>query len=54
MFSAPAPLLVKHGLDWYDVLSGDGPFADGQGKYIHRIIKGGGRQHKMKKSENNW
>jgi hypothetical protein len=51
MLSAPAPVLVDRGLDWNDVLSGDGPFSDGQRQHIHRITKKGcGRQPKMKKS----
>lgn len=55
MLSAPAPVLVDRGLDWNDVLSGDGPFSDGQRQHIHRITKKGcGRQPKMKKVKKNW
>ena len=55
MLSALAPVLVDRGLDRNDVLSGDGPFSDGQRQHIHRITKKGcGRQPKMKKSEKNW
>ena len=55
MLSAPAPVLVDRGLDWNDVLSGDGPFSDGQRQHIHRITKKGcGRQPKMKESGKNW
>jgi hypothetical protein len=55
MLSALAPVLVDRGLDWNDIVSGDGPFSDGQGQHIHRITeKGCGRQPKMKKSEKNW
>ena len=54
MLSAPAPVLVDRGLDWNDVLSGDGPFSDGQRQHIHCITeKGYGRQPKMQKSEKN-
>ena len=52
MFSAPAPVLIDRGLDWNDVVSGDGPFSDSNGQHSHCITeKGFGRQPKMKKSE---
>ena len=51
MLSAPAPVLIDRGLDWNDIVSGDGPFSDGQRQYDHCITeKGFGRQPKMKKS----
>ena len=54
MLSALAPVLVDRGLDWNDIVSGDGPFSDDQREHIHCITeKGCGRQPKMKKSEKN-
>jgi len=51
MLSAPAPVLIDRGLDWNDVVSGDGPFSDGNGQHIHYIPeRARGRQAKMKKS----
>ena len=51
MLSAPAPVLIDRGLDWNDIVSGDGPFSDGQRQHDHCITeKGFGRQPKMKKS----
>jgi hypothetical protein len=55
MFSAPAPVLIDRGLDWNDVVSGDGPFSDSNGQHSHCITeKRFGRQPKMKKSEKNF
>jgi len=55
MLSAPAPVLIDRGLNWNDVVSGDGPFSDGNGQHSHCITeKGFGRQPKMKKSEKNY
>ena len=52
MLSTPAPVLIDRGLDWNDVVSGDGPFSDSNGQHSHCITeKGCGRQPKMKKSE---
>ena len=52
MLSTPAPVLIDRGLDWNDVVSGDGPFSDSNGQHSHCITeKGFGRQPKMKKSE---
>ena len=43
------------GLDWNDVVSGDGPFSDSNGQHSHCITeKGFGRQPKMKKSGKNF
>ena len=51
MLSAPAPVFIDRGLDWNDVVSGDGPFSDSNGQHSHCITeKGFGRQPKMKKS----
>ena len=51
MFSAPAPVSIDRGLDWNDVVSGDGPFSDSNGQHFHCITeKGFGRQPKMKKN----
>jgi len=51
MFSALAPVLIDRGLDWSDVVSGNGPFSNSQRQHNHRITeKGCGRQPKMKKS----
>ena len=53
MLSALAPVLIDRGLDWNDVVSGDGPFSDSNGQHSHCITeKGFGRQPKMKKSGN--
>jgi hypothetical protein len=50
MLSALAPMHVDRGLDRNDVLSGEGPFSNGQRQHVHRIIrKECGRQPKMKK-----
>ena len=50
MFSAPAPVFIDRGLDWNDVVSGDGPFSDRNGQHSHcRTEKGFGRQPKIKK-----
>ena len=55
MLSAPAPVLIDRGLDWNDIVSGDGPFSDGQRQHDHCITeKGFGRQRKIKKSEKNF
>jgi hypothetical protein len=55
MLSAPAPVLIDRGLNWNDVVSGDGPFSDSNGQHSHCITeKGFGRQPKMKKSEKNY
>ena len=55
MLSAPAPVLIDRGLDWNDVVSGDGPFSDSQRQHNHCITeKGFGRQPKMKKSGKNF
>ena len=52
MLSAPAPVLIDRGLNWNDVVSGDGPFSDSNGPHTHCITKRArGRQPKMKKSE---
>ena len=52
MLSTPAPVFIDRGLDWNDVVSGDGPFSDSNGQHSHCITeKGFGRQPKMKKSE---
>jgi hypothetical protein len=52
MLSAPAPVFIDRGLDWNDVVSGDGPFSDSNGQHSHCITeKGFGRHPKMKKSE---
>ena len=54
MLSALAPVLIDRGLDWNDIVSGDGPFSDGNGQHTHCITeKGFGRQPKMKKSGKN-
>mgnify|MGYP001170190394 CR=1 FL=1 len=54
MLSAPAPVFIDRGLDWNDVVSGDGPFSDSNGQHSHCITeKGFGRQPKMKKSVKN-
>ena len=54
MLSAPAPVFIDRGLDWNDVVSGDGPFSDSNGQHSHCITeKGFGRQPKMKKSGKN-
>ena len=51
MLSAPAPVFIDRGLDWNDIVSGDGPFSDGQRQHDHCITeKGFGRQPKMKES----
>ena len=43
------------GLDWNDVVSGDGPFSDSNGQHTHCITeRAQGRQAKMGKSENNF
>ena len=50
MLSTPAPVLIDRGLDWNDVVSGDGPFSDSNGQHSHCITeKGFGRQPKMQK-----
>ncbi len=50
MLSALAPVLIDRGLNWNDVVSGDGPFSDSNGQHSHCITeKGFGRQPKMKK-----
>ena len=50
MLSALAPVLIDRGLDWNDVVSGDGPFSDSNGQHSHCITeKGFGRQPKMQK-----
>jgi hypothetical protein len=50
MLSAPAPVSIDRGLDWNDVVSGDGPFSDSNGQHSHCITeKGFGRQPKMQK-----
>jgi hypothetical protein len=55
MLSAPAPVFIDRGLDWHDVVSGDGSFSDSNGQHSHCITeKGFGRQPKMKKSEKNF
>jgi len=55
MLSALAPVLIDRGLDWNDIVSGDGPFSDGQRQHDHCITeKGFGRQPKMKKNEKNF
>ncbi len=52
MLSASAPMFIDRGLDWNDVVSGDGPFSDSNGQHSNCITeKGFGRQPKMKKSE---
>ena len=52
MLSAPAPVFIDRGLDWNDVVSGDGPFSDSNGQHSHCITeKGFGRQPKIKKVE---
>ena len=52
MLSTPAPVLIDRGLDWNDVVSGDGPFSDSNGQHSHCITeKGLGRQPKVKKNE---
>ena len=35
MLSTPAPVLIDRGLDWNDVVSGDGPFSDSNGQHSH-------------------
>ena len=51
MLSTPAPVFIDRGLDWNDVVSGDGPFSDSNGQHSYCITeKGFGRQPKMKKS----
>ena len=51
MLSAPAPVFIDRGLDWNDVVSGDGPFSDSNGQHSHCITeKRFGRRPKMKKS----
>ena len=51
MLSTPAPVFIDRGLDWNDVVSGDGPFSDSNGQHSHCITeKGFGRQPKMKES----
>jgi len=55
MLSAPAPVFIDRGLDWNDVVSGDGPFSDSNGQHSHCITeKRFGRQPKMKKSGKNF
>jgi len=55
MFSALAPVLSDRGLDWSDVVSGNGPFSNSQRQHNHCITeKGCGRQPKMKKSGKNF
>ena len=55
MLSAPAPVFIDRGLDWNDVVGGDGPFSDSNGQHSHCITeKGFGRQPKMKKSGKNF
>jgi hypothetical protein len=65
MLSAPAPVSIDRlrpvglrayapegGLDWNDVVSGDGFFSDGNGQHTHCTTeRAQGRQPKMKKSE---
>ncbi len=55
MLSTPAPVFIDRDLDWNDVVSGDGPFSDGNGQHSHCITeKGFGRQPKMKKILVGW
>jgi hypothetical protein len=55
MLSTPAPVFIDRGLDWNDVVSGDGPFSDSNGQHSHCITeKGFGRQPKMKKKWKNF
>ena len=55
MLSALTPVPIYRGLDWNDVVSGDGPFSDSNGQHSHCITeKGFGRQPKMKKSGKNF
>ena len=55
MLSTLAPVHIDRGLDWNDVVSGDGPFSDSNGQHSHCITeKGCGRQPKMKKSGKNF
>ena len=52
MLSTPAPVFIDRGLDRNDVVSGDGPFSDSNGRHSHYITeKGLGRQTKVKKNE---
>ena len=37
MLSTPAPVFIDRGLNWNDVVSGDGPFSDGNGQHSHYI-----------------
>jgi hypothetical protein len=47
-------VLIDRGLDWNDIVSGDGPFSDGQRQHSHCITeKGCGRQPKVGKNEKN-
>ena len=39
MFSAPAPVFIDRGLDWNDVVSGDGPFSYSDGPPARRGMK---------------
>ena len=48
MLSALAPVLIDSGLDWNDIVSGDGPFSNGQRQHDRCITeKGFGRQPKI-------
>lgn len=47
MLSAPAPVFIDRGLDWNDVVSGDGPFSDTNWTSAYRVSAQRGRNKKV-------
>ncbi len=39
MLSTPTPVLIDRGLDWNDIVSGDGPFSESNGQHTHCITE---------------